>query len=294
MRILTYLIVLAISLYSCKDTSKDIQPEGTSFIGKLLYGDFESDSLIVEIDKVIAEEPDNIALLLQKGEALESMRRYNEAIYVYKNALKLYPDDPELLKRCGQRYLSIRNLDLALIDLTKASISHKFIVQDSLTYKENLNWSIWFYLGFTYYLKGEFLEAFDHFEKSYTYQSDVVALLASVNWIHNCLLRLGREAEAQKWVTDIGPGMGYGGNYYKSILIYNGTKTPEETIDFKKAEDFEFCTLGYSIGNWYLAKGEKEKAIALFKQIVELETWQANGFLAAEAELGRLFDIRPK
>ena len=47
------------------------------------------------------------------------------------------------------------------------------------------------------------------------------------------------------------------------------------------------CTVGYGMANFHWVNGDKEKALKIFRKIVAEETWQANGFLAAEAELSR-------
>ncbi len=126
------------------------------------------------------------------------------------------------------------------------------------------------------------------FQRSYDYSADNVSLLASVNWIHNCLRRLGRSDEARQVVEPIKEDMGYLGNYYKCILVYNGTKTESETINYDTAKGFEMCTVGYGMANFHWVNGDKEIALKIFRKIVAEETWQTNGFLAAEAELSKI------
>ena len=130
--------------------------------------------------------------------------------------------------------------------------------------------------------------ALEVFQKSYEHSADNVSLLASINWVYNCYRRLGRDKEAQKIVAPIQEGMGYSGNYYKCILVYNGSKSPEETIDFETASGFELCTVGYGMGNLQFVNGNRERAIEIYNKIVKENAWQANGFMAAEAELSRI------
>ncbi len=210
-----------------------------------------------------------------------------EAVEIYSRYLSLSPHSPELLRRRGQRYISLRKFDEAVADLELASRHHTFEKVENLKYTENLSWAIWYYLALTYYLKGQFEEALTTFEKSHTYAADNVALLASLNWIHNSLRRLGRTDEAKQVVAPIKENMGYSGNYYKCILVYNGARTVSETINFAMANGFELCTVGYGMANLYLVNGEKETALEILRQIVKDDAWQANGFLAAEAELSR-------
>ncbi|HIO48898.1 TPA: hypothetical protein EYN23_16305 [Candidatus Poribacteria bacterium] len=89
-------------------------------------------------------------------------------------------------------------------------------------------------------------------------------------------------------VEPIKEDMGYSGNYYKCILVYNGTKTESETINYNIAKDFEMCTVGYGMANFHWVNGDRKTALEIFRKIVAEETWQANGFLAAEAELSKI------
>jgi len=257
-------------------------------LGAELHSDSGGDSLLTGIETRLSAEPNNLSILMEKGSALEGLRRYREAVEVYTQCLVIIPESPELLRRRGQRYISLRKLDNAITDLELAATRHTFVKAENLKYTENLNWAIWYYLALTYYLQADFEKALTAFQRSYDYSADNVSLLASVNWIHNCLRRLGRSDEARQVVEPIKEDMGYSGNYYKCILVYNGTKTESETINYDTAKGFEMCTVGYGMANFHWANGDKETALKIFMKIVAEETWQANGFLAAEAELSKI------
>ncbi|MEA1882016.1 MAG: hypothetical protein U9N31_06400 [Candidatus Marinimicrobia bacterium] len=264
------------------------QPETISKLGEELYSGSNNDSLLIEVNQKLALEPNNLDLLLEKAAKLEGLRRFQEAIELYSHCLTIRPNSPEILKRRGQRFISVRDWNSAIQDLLQATEYHSFIKPEKLKYTENLNWAIWYYLGVAYYLKAEFETALDAFQKSYAFSADNVSLLASVNWVHNCFRRLGQDEEAQEVVVPIQDGMGYTGNYFKCILVYNGTKTQAQTINFETAEGFELCTVGYGMGNLELVNGNREAAIKIFEKIIQDNAWQANGFMAAEAELSRL------
>jgi len=42
------------------------------------------------------------------------------------------------------------------------------------------------------------------------------------------------------------------------------------------------------MANFHWVNGDKETALKILRKIVAEETWQANGFLAAEAELSKI------
>ena len=280
--------LIVILIVSCGKEPVKPEPEAISKLGEKLYSGSNNDSLLMEIDQKLSLNPNNLDLLLEKGAKLEGLKRFREAIALYTHSLNLNPNTTEIFKRRGQRYISVRDWDKAIEDLTQAGVHHNFIKANNLKYTDNLNWAIWYYLGICYYFKAEFEMALDVFQKSYEYSADNVSLLASINWVYNCHRRLGRDEEAQKIVAPIQEGMGYSGNYYKCILVYNGSKSQAETIDFETASGFELCTVGYGMGNLQLVNGNREAAIKIFGKIVKDDAWQANGFMAAEAELSRI------
>ena len=288
------IIFLVATIISCQSRQEQgPKPEVISLLGNPLYAEAVNDSLILEMDKMIADDPTDINPYLEKGAILESKRQYSDALLVYKYALKVFPDQPELLKRRGQRYITIRNNELALKNLDKAIASHDFQVDSSLTYTENLNWSIWYYKGLAHYLKGDFQDALDGFEESYKFQSDMVSEMASLNWIYNSLIRMDSMEVAKARIAAVEEDT-FSGNYYQSILFNKGSKTDLEVLDWTSADDFAKCTIGYSIANRYLSEGKKAEAMELFQKIIATEAWQANGFIAAETDLSRLIEPRLK
>lgn len=275
------------AFYCATQNHEERKPEVISLLGRALYADEGGDSLLQAIEAELAPDPDNASILHRKGLALEELRRYNEAIDVYTQCLSLVPGSPLYLRRRGHRYISIRQFDKAVSDLEKAAALHDFEKVEYLIYTDNLHWAIWYYLGLAYYLQGNFEKALPAFLKSYNYSADYTALLASTNWVHNTLRRLNRDDEARIILKPIQEDMGFEGNYYKNILVYKGLRTESEIFDEDKAQLFELATVGYGMANWRLVNGDKEGAFRLFNKIVEGESWHANGFMAAEADLAR-------
>lgn len=286
-----YLLLLLTSLVlnSCTAADQPVKkPEVISLLGRPLYSDPGGDSLLTAIDAKLKDDADNPSILHQKGLAFEGLRRFTEAIECYSKCVSLAPESPLYLRRRGHRYINIRQFDKAVTDLEKAATLHEFKKVDNLAYTENLNWAIWYYLGLAYHLQGDFEKALPAFRNSLLYSGDNTAFLASTNWVHNLLRRLNRIEEALKIVEPINEGMGYTGNYYTNILVYKGLKDESEVFNEDTAELFVLATVGYGIANWRLVNGDEEGAYRLFRKIVESESWHANGFMAAEAELARL------
>ncbi|MFC1782871.1 tetratricopeptide repeat protein [Planctomycetota bacterium] len=284
----TFFLCVSLLLTCGCQNHKGPKPEAISLLGRSLFSDTDGGDLLAAIDKELEPDPDNSALLLRKGLALEDLRRFNEAVAIYSYCLSQDPENVLMLRRRGHRYINLRRLAEAVADLEKAALLHEFQKVENLGYEDNLNWAIWYYLGLAHYLQGDFDIALTAFQNSYTYSADNTSLLASTNWVHNILRRLNRIEEAQKILEPIKEDMGFAGNYYKNILLYKGLRTESEVFDEANAQLFELATVGYGVANWRLVNGDKEGAYRLFRKIVEGESWQANGFMAAEAELARI------
>ena len=104
------------------------------------------------------------------------------------------------------------------------------------------------------------------------------------------LKRLGKDREAQVLVAPIEPDFQVIENedYYQLLLMYKGRQDPKGLLaGAVQAGGVRLATVGYGIGNWYLAGGQTEAAHEIFRRIAESENWAAFGTIAAEAELAR-------
>ena len=74
--------------------------------------------------------------------------------------------------------------------------------------------------------------------------------------------------------------------YYQLCLFYKGLG-PEPDLT-KITDPLDFTTVAYGVGNYHYYNGQTTKAIAIWKQVVQNQTyWPAFGFIAAEADLYR-------
>jgi len=103
------------------------------------------------------------------------------------------------------------------------------------------------------------------------------------------LRRLGRKDEAAKVLDVVRPDMKISENmvYLNRLLMYKGTYAPEDLLR-TGGSDVDLATYGFGVGNFYLMNGEKDKARAIFEQVMKGPAWQAFGYIAAEAELARM------
>lgn len=261
------------------------EPELVSPLEKKLYAHPATGEELTELKKdldealkkleINPEDPENIIMY---GRRLAYLWRYTEAIGVYTKGIARYPENAMLYRHRGHRYISMRQYDKAVTDLTKASQlnDHDF--------------DIWYHLGLAHYLRGEFDRALHAYRECLAASEDDDSKLAISNWLYITLRRLGKKEEAEQVLEGISSGMEVVENqsYYSLLNLYQGTKSEDEVEKEASASALDLATSGYGIGAWYLYNGKRDKAKQIFEKIVNTDYWPAFGYIAAEAELVRM------
>jgi len=283
--------ILSLVIWNC-DANKSPKPEAISLLGQELYAGEADDSLIVAIDKELAQDPDNTEILFRKGRALAGMRRFNDAIVVYKKCIELDPENPVFCRRLGHRYISIRKFDDAVAALEKAAELNKRDISEEKLWKES--WGTWnwrhefdiqYHLGLAYYLKRDFTNAAAAYHACREAALDDNSRVAASYWLYLALRRLGREPEADALLSTITSDMDVTSNYtYLNLLLYfKGDITENELLEPERYGRLE--TMAYGMGAFYLVNGEPEGANEIFERIMKEDYWSGFGFIAAEAQL---------
>jgi len=286
------LVVLAAALLgataSCRqEKGAEPAPEVVSLLGKPLFRTPATGEALAKLEdglreaeaKVEAAPADPEAVILY-GRALSGLWRYRDAIAAYSKGIAANPDHAMLYRHRGHRYISVREFDKAVADLSRAAElnDHEF--------------DIWYHLGLAHYLQGDFGKAETAYRRCREVSEDEGSIIAVSNWLTLALLRQGKNEEAAAVLEGITEGMDAGENvsYYNLLLFDKGLKTGAELEAAAAASDLEMATTGYGLAARYLARGENDKAFDLFRRIVDLPYWPAFGYIAAEAELFRASD----
>src|SRR6266850_8045603 len=140
---------------------------------------------IARADSALARDPRNVDKIIQLGVAQSGVRQYREAIETFTRGLKIAPDNALLYRWRGHRYLSVREFDKAMADLTKGA------GMDSTIY------GIWYHLGIVRYARGDFGGAADAFARAQPRAPDAAELAGATDWLWMSLSRAGRATEAQ-------------------------------------------------------------------------------------------------
>ncbi len=246
--------------------------------------------------------PANADSIIWYGRRTAYPGRFNEAIAIFTEGIAKFPDDARMYRHRGHRYITTRQLDKAIADLERAYELTKDkpdeVEPDGQPNARNiptstLKGNIRYHLALAYYLNGDFDKALP------LYQEDVAAskgnpdmLVASSHWLYMTLRRLGRNAEAAKVLAPIRKDMDVieNGAYHKLLLLYKGELQPRDLLgDWGNEGNREDITTAYGVGNWHLYSGRRAEAREIFDRIVRARAqWGSFGYLAAEAEVGRM------
>ena len=281
------------------------QAVATSLLGRPLYPPKLTDESRARLEENLARvqadfdrEPNNPDAIIWLGRRTAYLGRYREAIAIYAEGIRKYPDDSRLYRHRGHRYLSVREIDPAIADLTKAAQltdgRPDEVEPDGVPNAKNipvstLKTNIWYHLALAYYLKGDFGDARRAFRTCLDLSPNDDMVVASSYWLYLSLRRIGQVEEAARVLSAIRPEMEIIENfsYHDLLLLYKGLKTPEEVRKSAGAGEVARVTLLYGLAAWRLVSGEKAQADSILSEILESPQWPAFGYLAAEAELAR-------
>ncbi|HXE75183.1 MAG TPA: tetratricopeptide repeat protein [Candidatus Xenobia bacterium] len=280
------------------------EPEATSLLGKPLYAPAISAESRPKLEENLAraraeyeKNPDDADAIIWLGRRTAYLGRYRDAIAIFSEGIAKHPNDARMYRHRGHRYLTVRELDNAIADLKKAAelVAGKpdEVEPDGQPNPKNiprstLQSNIWYHLGLTYYLKGDFAHAREAFDNCLMLSDNDDMVVASSYWLYLSWRRLGERNEALFVLQPISEKMNILENsaYHRLLLFFKGARTADAVLASAES-DLDRATLGYGVGAYYLVNGQPDKARTLFEQIVAGPLWPAFGHLAAEAELAR-------
>src|SRR5216110_2805106 len=139
---------------------------------------------IARAESALAADPRNVDRIIALGIAQSGMRQYREAIQTFTRGLKIAPNNALLYRWRGHRYLSVREFNRAMDDLTRGARL------DSTIY------GIWYHLGIVRYARGDFAGAVAAFSRALPIAPDSGERSGSTDWLWMSLSRVGRKDEA--------------------------------------------------------------------------------------------------
>ena len=281
------------------------KPEATSLLGVPLYlvelapaAKKAAEENLEKARQEYAKAPGSADAIVWLGRRAAVAGHVREAIDAFTRGIAKFPADARFYRHRGHRYVSVREFDKAIADLTKASqlIAGKpdepepSTADPAVMSSESLHYAIYYHLGLAYYLKGDFAHALPVYRQCLAVaQGNDDQIVGASDWLYMTLRRLDRTADAAQVLEAIVPGMKVKDDqqYYDRLMMYKGLKRPEDLLG-AGGDPVSAATLAYGVANWNLYNGRKAEAKALFERIITGPNWMPFGFIAAEAELARM------
>jgi tetratricopeptide (TPR) repeat protein len=244
--------------------------------------------------------PTNADSIVWFARRLAYLGRIREAIDVYTKGIALHPTDPWLYRHRGHRYISVRELDLAITDLERAAELVRGkpdqVEPDGQPNARNtpigtLHSNINYHLGLAYYLKGDFEHALPVYRREMASAKNDDRRVSIGHWLYMSLRRLHRDADAAQVLVPMRRDMGVIENaaYHRLMLMYKGELSPDSVLAVGPNGEMSVtdATAAYGIGSWHLYNGRRVDAERIFRRIIGGGQWGAFGYIAAEVELAR-------
>jgi len=243
------------------------------------YRSLPETEAVTKARAALTADPRHVGRIIDLGVAQSGARQFREAIATFTRGLEIEPNNALLLRWRGHRYLSVREFDRALADLTRGSGIDASI------------YGIWYHLGIVQYVRGDFAAAADSFARAQPIAPDPGELAGSTDWLWMALSRAGRHADA-KAMLDRKPESRMppiDNAYTRRLKLYRGEIGPDAVITPADTEEVQIATLAYGLGTWHLVKGDTAKARVAFERSVQSTGgWPGFGFILSEVELQRL------
>jgi tetratricopeptide (TPR) repeat protein len=231
---------------------------------------------IARAQAALSADPKNVERFIQLGVAQSGARQFREAIQTFTSGMAIAPNDAMLYRWRGHRYLSVREFDKSIADLTKG------LKLDST------NYGILYHLGIVRFARGDFAGAAQMFTRSQPRAPDAGELAGSTDWLWMSLMRAGRKAQAEAMLARRPDSLPVDNAYARRLKLYREEIGPDAVITPADTADVQAATLAYGLGNWYLVRGDSARAKTYFDRSVKSGGWPAFGFIMSEVELRRL------
>ncbi len=303
-------IAVLVTCGSPETTDEVYEYQAISLLGDTLYAPplkpdtkigFKSDLDAAKVE--YNTDPDDAEAIIWYGRRTAYTGNYRRAIDIFSESIEKHPEDARMYRHRGHRYITIRKFDKAIEDLGKASQlirgTEDRIEPDGLPNAENqprstLHTNTWYHLGLAHYLEGNFRESAEAYRNCLDISANDDMMVAASYWLYMSLRRAGLDEQAGSVLEPIREEMNLleNENYHSLLLVFKGVFKADKLLGEVSGNDSDTlnnATIGYGIGNWHYINGREQRAEEIFRQVYSGNQWNAFGYIAAEADLNRLF-----
>lgn len=248
----------------------------------------------------LAENEADAEAWIWVGRRLAYLGRYEEAIAIFGRGAERFPADARFLRHRGHRYITLRRLDDAIADLTRAvelvAGRPDAVEPDGLPNPQGiptstLKTNIWYHLGLAHYLAGDFTRAAEAYRACGALADNADMLVAADYWLYLSLRRQGRAAEASRLLARLAPDLELIENdgYYELLTMFASGSDGSELLASAGGDRgvVAYPTTAYGVAVGHELRGDGDRALELYRQILESPAVAAFGYIAAEAEIAR-------
>lgn len=307
-----FMVATACNSSAPTEANTDAMPEaqtanfqGFSLMGDSLISPAPSEKLLARYEARKADfldDPNKVDNIIWHGRFTAYIGNYQEAIQIYTDGIKKFPEDARLYRHRGHRHLTIRQYDQAIADFEKAAEliqgTENEIEPDGMPNAQNipvstLHGNIYYHLGLAYYLKQDMESALDAYQKCLASSDNNDNLVSSTHWLYMISRRLGQEEQAQAYLEPIQPDLEIIENmaYHQACLFYKG-EIEESALLQPEGDAPANDALAYALANWAFYNGDLDQAKAQYEAMLAKSSWNSFGYLAAESDYYHHFMTR--
>lgn len=276
--------------------------EATAFSGKPIYRTpspaDQSAKADADIAAITAKTTLTEADYVRIAESHIAVGRFQDAVKALTAGLAAHPDSYKLRRHRGHRYINVRQIERAIVDLHEAValmkpadsqvIEYRADGQPNGTYE---HW-IWYHIGLYHYLKGDYAAAAAAYQTCVDTATNAGLRIGATDWLWNAWTNAGQPAKAQAAIDAIPAGIEADPqqSYYKRVMLYKGLVEPAAILDVAKpGKDWTGgdITTGYGVANWLRHKGDHAAAEAILAKILETPFWSSWAYVVADRETSR-------
>jgi tetratricopeptide (TPR) repeat protein len=242
--------------------------------------------------------PSDLDAILWYGRFIGYSGDFQRAVDLYSEALGARPNESWLLRHRGHRYISLRDFDRAIADLTRAreleAGKPDQVEPDGQPNARGiptstLHSNIRYHLALAHWLRGEFALAAALWEEDAKLASNLDQRVASTYWWVVCEAQLGRTDRVLEALAPIRADWDIleNGSYHRLLLYYRGDVSVDSLLT-PRSTPLELQTIGNGIVQWRLVRGERREAELMIRRVLASGPSASFGYLAVEATAQRL------
>jgi tetratricopeptide (TPR) repeat protein len=287
-----------------------VQPQALSLLAQPLYPPelppevrAQRQEQLYEAQLVYDRDPHDQDAIIWLGRRQAYLGDFRAAIDTFSNGLAIDPASYKLLRHRGHRFITLRDLDRAVADLSEAAAIIESaniadeVEPDGQPNDRNIPTStshtnIYYHLGLALYLQGDFAGAAEAWRKCLAFATNDDMRVAATYWRYLSLMRAAQDQQAQALLATVRPSMEIIENtsYHQLLLMFKEQAQPQALLPGDGVGgdvSVDVATIGYGLGVRELLLGNMLAARQHFQRVVAETNWAAFGHIAAEAELAR-------